>query len=100
MANGMLYTVTGLGLVAAVDPATGETRWVYDPESYAGGRSGAVGFIHRSLGYWTDGTAERLLLGNHRRFPDLAGCAHGTAGRGVRRRRARGSARRRAARQP
>ena len=63
MANGVLYTVTGLGLVAALDPATGATRWVYDPESYAGGRSGAVGHVHRSLGYWTDGTAERLLLG-------------------------------------
>ena len=63
MVNGVLYTVTGLGLVAALDPATGETRWVYDPESYAGGRSGAVGFIQRGLGYWTDGTAERVLVG-------------------------------------
>ena len=63
MVNGVLYTVTGLGLVAALDPATGATRWVYDPESYAGGRSGAVGFIQRGLGYWTDGTAERVLVG-------------------------------------
>ena len=63
MVNGVLYTVTGLGLVAALDPGSGETRWVYDPESYAGGRSGAVGFIQRGLGYWTDGTAERVLVG-------------------------------------
>ena len=100
MANGVLYTVTGLGLVAALDPASGETRWVYDPESYAGGRSGAVGFVHRSLAYWTDGAAERLLLGTidaqlisldaRTGQPDAA---FGDGG-------ARGSARRRAARQP
>ena len=63
MAGGTLYTVTGLGLVAALDPGTGATRWVYDPESYAGGRSGAVGFVQRGLGYWTDGMAERVLVG-------------------------------------
>ena len=63
MVGGTLYTVTGLGLVAALDPGTGATRWVYDPESYAGGRSGAVGFVQRGLGYWTDGMAERVLVG-------------------------------------
>src|SRR5262245_27197125 len=35
--NGILYTVTGLGLVAALDPATGNTRWIYDPDSYKAG---------------------------------------------------------------
>ena len=32
MVNGLLYTVTPLGLIVALDPATGETAWVYDPE--------------------------------------------------------------------
>ena len=63
MANGVLYTVTGLGLIAALDPATGETRWVHDPRSYEQGRWGAVGFIQRGLAYWTDGTEERVLVG-------------------------------------
>ena len=63
MVNGVLYTVTGLGLVAALDPATGHTRWIYDPESYEAGRPNNVGFVQRGLGYWTDGTEERLLLG-------------------------------------
>ena len=63
MVNGVLYTVTGLGLVAALDPATGETRWIYDPESYKAGKPNNVGFIHRGLAYWTDGTRARLLLG-------------------------------------
>ena len=63
MVNGTLYTVTGLGLIAALDPATGQTRWVYDPESYKGGRPTSVGFAVRGLAYWTDGTVERLLHG-------------------------------------
>lgn len=63
MANGVLYTVTGLGLIAALDPATGQTRWVYDPEIYKEGRPRPNGFLHRGLAYWTDGTAERVLLG-------------------------------------
>jgi quinoprotein glucose dehydrogenase len=63
MANGVLYTATPLGLVAALDPATGETRWVYDPEGYKSGRPNNVGFVQRGLAYWTDGSAERVLTG-------------------------------------
>ena len=63
MANGQLYSITGLGIISALDPATGEVRWVYDPESYALGRPNNGGFLQRGMGYWTDGTAERLLIG-------------------------------------
>ena len=55
MINGLLYTVTPLGLIAALDPGTGDTRWVYDPEAYTAGRPANVGFLHRGLSYWTDG---------------------------------------------
>ena len=63
MVNGVLYTVTGLGVIAALDPATGQTRWVYDAESYKStdARPAGVGFTVRGLAYWTDGKAERLL---------------------------------------
>jgi len=64
-ANGVLYTVTGLGLVAAMDPGTGQTRWTYDPESYKAGRPNNGGFMTRTFGYWTDGKSERLLVGTH-----------------------------------
>jgi quinoprotein glucose dehydrogenase len=63
MVNGVMYTVTGLGLIAALDPATGLTRWVYDPESYKAGVPNNGGFLQRGLAYWTDGTAERLFVG-------------------------------------
>ena len=65
MVNGTLYTVTGLGIVTALDPATGEQRWVYDPESYRIGRPNNGGFLSRGVGYWTDGNAERILIGTH-----------------------------------
>src|SRR5579862_7984389 len=55
MVNGVLYTVTPLGLVAALDPATGHTRWVFDPQSYKAGKPANVGFKTRGLAYWTDG---------------------------------------------
>ena len=63
MANGVLYTVTSLGQIAALDPGTGVARWVFDPGSWKTGRPGNLGFVHRGLAYWTDGTKERLLLG-------------------------------------
>src|SRR5205085_8114948 len=61
--NGVMYTVTGLGLIAAIDPGTGETRWVYDPQSYQAGVPNNGGFLQRGLAYWTDGTNERLFVG-------------------------------------
>ena len=63
MANGVLYTVTSLGQIAALDPATGQPRWTFDPGSWKTGRPGNLGFVHRGLAYWTDGRRERLLLG-------------------------------------
>ena len=63
MVNGQLYSITGLGIISALDPATGETRWVHDPESYKIGRPNNGGFLQRGIGYWTDGTVERLLIG-------------------------------------
>jgi quinoprotein glucose dehydrogenase len=63
MANGVLYTVTSLGQIAALDPATGRARWTFDPGSWKTGRPGNLGFVHRGLAYWTDGRRVRLLLG-------------------------------------
>src|SRR5258705_11509916 len=37
MVGGVLYTSTSLSQVAAIDAATGETKWVYDPKIYQNG---------------------------------------------------------------
>ncbi len=63
MAGGVLYTVTSLGQIAAIDPGTGVSVWTFDPGSWKEGRPGNLGFVHRGMAYWTDGTRERLLVG-------------------------------------
>ena len=37
MIGGVIYTSTSLNQVAAINPVTGETIWVYDPETYKDG---------------------------------------------------------------
>ena len=60
--SGVLYVTTPLYQAAALDPATGETLWVYDPKSYASGiPEMLLGFNNRGLAHWTDGEQERIL---------------------------------------
>jgi len=65
MANGVLYTVTGLGLIVALDPGTGQAKWIHDTEGHKPGKPNNGGFISRNFGYWTDGRIERILVGTH-----------------------------------
>ncbi len=60
MIDGVLYTPTGVHQVAAIDPGTGFTRWIYTPKpANLGGRSLTVS--SRGLAYWTDGVEKRLF---------------------------------------
>jgi quinoprotein glucose dehydrogenase len=52
--GGVLYTVTSLSQLAAIDAATGETLWVHDPESWKAGPPTNLGFIHRGAAHWRD----------------------------------------------
>jgi quinoprotein glucose dehydrogenase len=65
MANGVIYTITGLGVIAAIDPGSGRTLWTYDAEAWKNGRPTNLGFEHRGLSYWTDGTDARIISGTH-----------------------------------
>ena len=49
MANGVLYTVTSLGQIAALDPGTGEARWVFGPGSWQTGRPGNLAAVRGHL---------------------------------------------------
>ena len=69
--NGVMYLSTALAQVVALDPATGETQWVYNPEAYTtGGNASIVGpWQTRGVAYWSDGAGdERILLGTHDGF--------------------------------
>jgi quinoprotein glucose dehydrogenase len=63
MVGGILYASTSLSQVAAIKAKTGETVWVFDPQSYKSGRPTNLGFLHRGVGYWTDGRQERVFIG-------------------------------------
>jgi quinoprotein glucose dehydrogenase len=65
MVKGVLYTVTSLGQIAAINPGTGQSIWSVDPGNWKTGRPGNLGYVHRGLAYWTDGKIDRLLLGTH-----------------------------------
>lgn len=61
MVGGTLFVSTGFSQVAAIDAATGVTKWVFDPGSWRAGRPPNIGFIHRGVAYWTDGDDARIL---------------------------------------
>ena len=64
--DGVLYTTTNLGQVAAIEPTTGETLWSYDPGLYLDGRPAVHGFLTRGLAWWSDGEEARLLYAGGR----------------------------------
>jgi len=62
MAGGAIYVSTAFCQVAAIDPVTGRTRWLYDPASWKRGRPTSKGFQHRGVAYWRDGEAARIFI--------------------------------------
>ena len=63
MVGGVLYVSTSLSQVAAIDAATGKTKWVYDPETWKNGTPSNNGFVHRGVAYWAEGKDQRILFG-------------------------------------
>jgi quinoprotein glucose dehydrogenase len=64
MVGGVLYTSTTLSQVAAIDAATGETKWVFDPKVYENGLGIPAndGWLHRGVAYWRNGDDERIIM--------------------------------------
>ncbi|MCY3964196.1 MAG: pyrroloquinoline quinone-dependent dehydrogenase [Acidobacteria bacterium] len=62
MVGGVLYVSTSHGQVAAIDGATGESKWVFDTEDWRVGRPTNLGYNHRGVGYWTDGEQARIFM--------------------------------------
>jgi len=65
MIDGVLYLNTPLSQGVAIDAATGQTLWVYNPKSYEEGTTSmTVTWRQRGVAYWTDGKGdERILWG-------------------------------------
>ena len=63
MVGGLLYIISGLGTVAALDATTGDVVWFDDP-SPPEGQSPGRGTATRGVAYWTDrpeGSDERII---------------------------------------
>ncbi|HUP21406.1 MAG TPA: PQQ-binding-like beta-propeller repeat protein [Thermoanaerobaculia bacterium] len=55
MVDGVLYVVTPLYQAAAIDAATGETLWVYNPKSIESGTPAmSLLWNHRGAAYWSE----------------------------------------------
>ncbi|MBI3303704.1 MAG: PQQ-binding-like beta-propeller repeat protein, partial [Deltaproteobacteria bacterium] len=63
MVGGVLYASTSLSQVAAIDPQTGETLWLFDPKTFEGPTPPNLGFVHRGVAYWARGDDQRILVG-------------------------------------
>jgi len=59
--DGVMYLVTSVNQLVAVNAKTGETIWEHDPESYKAGRPANIGWQHRGVEYWRDGDDERII---------------------------------------
>jgi len=64
MIAGTLYTSTSLSQVAAIDAASGATKWVFDPKVYENGLGIPAndGWLHRGVAYWRSGEDERVVI--------------------------------------
>jgi len=63
MMNGVLYTTAGSRRAAvAIDPATGETLWIYRFDEGERGSSAPRKTSGRGVSYWSDGEDERLFF--------------------------------------
>jgi quinoprotein glucose dehydrogenase len=60
--DGVLYVPTGGTQVAALDPATGATIWLFTPDPYRVEIGRQFSGSTRAVSYWTDGTEKRILL--------------------------------------
>ncbi len=58
--DGVLYLPTGGSKVAALNPATGETLWMFTPNPIKVGTRRFTG-SSRAVSYWTDGQKKRIL---------------------------------------
>lgn len=60
--DGRLFVSTAMSQVAAVDPLTGRTLWLFDPQSWKRGRPTSKGFQHRGVAWWKEGDDARIYI--------------------------------------
>ena len=70
--GGTMYLSTPYNKVVALDAASGEEIWVYDPLTTEWGQPpNGTGFVHRGVAHWTDGRESRIFLNTRWRLVAL-----------------------------
>jgi len=61
--DGVMYLSTSYNKVVALDPATGQEKWTYDPKAYEAGQvPNGTGFVHRGVAVWRDPATKKLRV--------------------------------------
>ena len=66
--DGVLYTSTSLGNIAAINAVTGEQLWTFDTGTWEHGRPANMGFNHRGVSYWEKDGEKRILMGTNNAY--------------------------------
>lgn len=66
--DGVLYTSTSLGNIAAINAETGEQLWTFDTGTWEHGRPANMGFNHRGVSYWEKNGEKRILMGTNNAY--------------------------------
>ena len=66
--DGSMYIPTTYGQIASLDPATGETRWVFDTRTYDDGRPTNLGFNVRGVAYWEQSGKTRIFFATNNSY--------------------------------
>ena len=61
--DGTLYASSPLGIVSAIDAATGQVLWDFDPASWQ--VEGWYPSMHRGVAYWGSGDTKRVVFGTN-----------------------------------
>ena len=69
MIGDTLFLSTPYNQVVALDAGSGREIWRYDPKAYAAGQPpNGMGFVHRGIAAWSDGTSRRIFLNSRWRL--------------------------------
>jgi len=66
--DGSMYLPTSYGQIVALDPVSGETRWVFDTKTYEDGRPTNLGFNVRGVAYWEGQGEERIFFATNNSY--------------------------------
>ena len=66
--NGIMYLPTTYGQIISLDPASGETYWVFDTKTYQDGRPTNLGFNVRGVAYWEDSRKTRIFFATNKSY--------------------------------